>query len=162
MIGVTYILMNVLPRNSQQKYVFIFVLGYLSYSHYSRMVHNFGGYDMDISTYTMLLICKLNALSWCYRDGGENPKDLTEDQRVRKVDQMPSPLELLSYTFYANACAVGVFFEFSDYKRFIERTAEYKNVPSPILASLKTLLIGLICLGLFIACLLYTSDAADE
>jgi hypothetical protein len=34
---------------------------------------------------------------------------------------------------------LGVFFEFSDYKRFIERTNEYKDVPSPIFVSLTTL-----------------------
>ena len=34
---------------------------------------------------------------------------------------------------------MGVFFEFTDYKRFIEKTHEYKNVPSPIFPSLKLL-----------------------
>jgi len=48
-------------------------------------------------------------------------------------------IELLSYTFYIPNSACAVFFEFSDYKRFIEKTDEYKNVPSPIFASLKSL-----------------------
>ena len=52
---------------------------------------------------------------------------------------MPSILELASYTFYCNTSALGVFFEYADYKRFIEKTHEYKNIPSPILPSLKLL-----------------------
>lgn len=53
------------------------------------------------------------------------------------VLNLPSVMELASYVWYTQACALGVFFEFSDYKRFIERTHEYKDVPSPIIASLK-------------------------
>jgi lysophospholipid acyltransferase len=33
---------------------------------------------------------------------------------------MPNLLEFASYVFFCNAAALGVFFEFSDYKRFIE------------------------------------------
>ena len=50
---------------------------------------------------------------------------------------------------------MGVFFEFADYKRYIERSGEYRNVPSPILPSLKWLAISLACLGLYIGCLPY-------
>ena len=34
------------------------------------MINNYGGYDMDITTYTMILFCKLWAMSWAYMDGG--------------------------------------------------------------------------------------------
>lgn len=43
-----------------------------------------------------------------------------------------------------------MFFEFSDYKRFIERTDEYKNVPSPIMQSLKTLGEAILFTGIFL------------
>ena len=42
------------------------VLGYLSYSHLVTLIYNFGGYEMTISTYTMLLVCKLSSLAYCY------------------------------------------------------------------------------------------------
>jgi len=45
---------------------------------------------------------------------------------------------------------LGVFFEFSDYKRFIERTDEYKDVPSPISMSLCWLAQGFTWIGIFI------------
>ena len=65
------------------------------------------------------------------------------------VLNMPTPLEMASYVWYCQACALGVFFEFSDYKRWVERTHEYKNVPSPIIPSLIWLVKGIVCLVLF-------------
>ena len=57
----------------------IFVMVYLSAQHIIRMVTNFGGYDMDISTYTMILTAKLSALAFCYSDGAKDDKDLIPD-----------------------------------------------------------------------------------
>ena len=65
------------------------------------------------------------------------------------MNSLPTPLELASYVWYSQACALGVFFEFSDYKRFIERKGEYASVPSPIFASLKWLTVALLCLALY-------------
>lgn len=65
------------------------------------------------------------------------------------MTSLPTPLEFASYVWYSQACALGVFFEFSDYKRWIERKGEYANVPSPILPSLKWLFVGLISLGVY-------------
>jgi lysophospholipid acyltransferase len=77
MMLVTYLMMLLLPRNVQHKAVFVFVMGYLSGSHIYRMYTKFGGWDMDISTYTMILTAKLSALAFCYKDGGaKDEKDL--------------------------------------------------------------------------------------
>ena len=76
MTAVTYIMMIALPRNFQNKVVMGFVLAYLSGSHIYRMVTNYGGWDMDITTYTMILTAKLSALSFCYKDGGEKDENL--------------------------------------------------------------------------------------
>ena len=56
---------------------------------------------------------------------------------------------MISYVWYANTAALGVFFEFSDYKRFIERTHEYEKVPSTILPSLRMLAGSMTCLIIF-------------
>ena len=65
------------------------------------------------------------------------------------VTQFPTLLEIASYTFYCNTAALGVFFEFTDYKRFIEKSHEYKNVPNPILPSLKCLGQSMLFTGIF-------------
>jgi len=95
-------------------------MAYLSGSHIYRMYTNFGGWDMDITTYTMILTAKLSALAFCYKDGGDNDEKLLPEQIERKVVAMPSVLEMASYVFYCGACVVGPFFEFADYKMFIE------------------------------------------
>lgn len=81
----------------------------------------------------------MSALAFCYKDGGEDPKTLTKEQQKWQIKKLPNILEIASYTYFVSNCALAVFFEFSDYKRYIERTDEYKNVPSPIKESLSTL-----------------------
>ena len=81
MSSVVYLMMNVLPRRAQAAYVMYFVLAYLSAQHIYRMWQNFGGFELDITTFTMLLICKLSALAYCYKDGAEKESDLTQEQR---------------------------------------------------------------------------------
>ena len=36
---------------------------------------------MDITSYTMLLTCKLSALAYCYQDGATDSAKLNDDQR---------------------------------------------------------------------------------
>jgi len=133
---ITYLLMNVLPRNQQNKAAFVFVMAYLSGSHIYRMITNFGGWDMDITTYTMILTAKLSALAFCYRDGGEKDENLLKEQIERKIVKMPSPLEMMSYVFFCGACICGPFFEYSDYINYIEKKGIYANMPSSFIASI--------------------------
>jgi len=60
------------------------------------------------------------------------------------VLDMPSFLEITSYIFFCNGAALGIFFEFSDYKRWIEKTEEYKNIPNPIIPSLILMFRGVV------------------
>ena len=59
----------------------VFVMLYLSVQHIYRMITNFGGWEMDITTFTMLLTAKLSGLAFCYKDGGVDEKDLLEEQK---------------------------------------------------------------------------------
>jgi len=70
MAGVAYIIMNIFARDFQHKVMMVFLLGYLSGQHIYSMLNDFGGFNMDITTYTMILVAKLWMLSWAYRDGG--------------------------------------------------------------------------------------------
>ena len=143
MTVVTYLMMVLLPRNFQHKAVFIFVMGYLSGSHIYRMWTNFGGWDMDITTYTMILTAKLSALAFCYKDGGvKEDKDLLPEQIERRVKKLPSVLEMASYVYFCSACICGPFFEYSDYVQYIEETGRYKNIPSTFKPALLKFLKG--------------------
>jgi hypothetical protein len=49
---------------------------------------------------------------------------------------MPSIMEILGYVYFPGGTMCGPFFEFSDYKNFIEKNGHYKNIPSTIAPSL--------------------------
>lgn len=68
---VVYAMMNFLPRGKTGSNVFVFVMLYLSGQHIYRMYNDYGGWRIDVTTYTMILTAKLSALAYCYRDGGK-------------------------------------------------------------------------------------------
>ena len=78
----------------------------------------------------MIVVCKLSALSFCYEDGlKSNTEFKNEYQCSKKVVTEPSLLELFSYSFYYSSCVAGPFFEFSDFRKFINLEEEYKEIP---------------------------------
>lgn len=56
-----------------------FNLLYLSGQHIYRMYTDFGGWEMDITTQTMLLTARLSSLGFCYKDGA-----LKDDQLLKE------------------------------------------------------------------------------
>ena len=97
---------------------------------------------MDITTYSMILVSKLSSLAFCYKDGGEKDENLLPEQIERKVIKIPNVLELLSYVYFPCSAICGPFFEFSDYKLFIERKDRYANIPSSAKAGMIKFLQG--------------------
>jgi hypothetical protein len=43
---------------------------------------------------------------------------------------MPSVLELLSYVYFPCSAICGPFFEYADYKSYIEKQGRYANIPA--------------------------------
>ena len=76
MATVTYLLMNFLPRNKVHIYAMIFAMLYLSGQHIYRMITNFGGWEMDVTTFTMLLTARMWSIGFCYKDGAIKDEDL--------------------------------------------------------------------------------------
>ena len=64
------------------------------------------------------------------------------------IKEVPSILEMISYTFYHSQSTVAVMFEFKDFQRFIELRGEYKSISSTILPSLKLYCFGLVAAGI--------------
>jgi lysophospholipid acyltransferase len=122
------------------------------------MMTDFGGFHMDITTYTMILVCKLWILAFAYKDGGEDPKTLTADQLERRVVEMPNIIEYSSYVFFSCGCIVGPVFEYTDFKDFMELKGNYKTLPTggfaTILPALRELLGAVLVLGIHIGMVL--------
>ena len=97
---------------------------------------------MDVTTYTMMLTAKLSSVAFCYRDGGKKDEELLPEEREKKIVQIPSVMEMLSYSYFCCGCLVGPFFEYKDYINFIEQKGIYSKIPSTFFASLKRFLHG--------------------
>ena len=128
----TWMLMRFLPRDKSQIYVTFFVFGFLSASQILIVIYRFGGYDLEITTHTMLLTLRLQALGWSYYDGGREREELTPRQKHYMVEQLPSILEIWSFAIYFSQFTVGVFVEYRDFICWIEEREEYMKVPNPV------------------------------
>lgn len=71
-----YMTMTMFPRDKQQYYTMAFVVTANSLLHARQMYIDYGGYKMDVTSYTMIVTTKLWGLSWAYADGAKNAKDL--------------------------------------------------------------------------------------
>lgn len=103
----------------------------------------------------MLLTLRLQALSLCYYDGGLEESKLTERQRRFQVKELPSVLEMLSFTFYASQCSLGVFVEYRDFMAWIKEKDEYAKIPNPIIPSLRYVAHSFLLLGIYLVALHY-------
>lgn len=124
-----YLTMSIFPRDKQQYYTTGFVITFLSLQHIRQMTIDFGGFKMDVTSYTMILCTKLWGLSWAYADGAKSSKDLTPAQVERKVVQFPSLLEYFSFVYFGMGCLCAPFHEYSDFKNWIEFSSHYKTLP---------------------------------
>jgi len=127
--AVTYLLVNVLPRQSQHKVTIVFLLSYLSYQHISSMIRDYGGWSAEVTMYTMVLVAKLWGFSFAYKDGGMPVGELSEYQKNNRIEKMPSVLEFLAYVSFCNGAILGPWFEFKDFLDFMYLENHYAEMP---------------------------------
>lgn len=84
---------------------------------------------MEVTAHTMLLLTRLWGLAWAYRDGFVSPKELSEEQKERKVVHLPTLFEFASFTHFSTGCMVGPYLEYYEYINWIELSGPYKNMP---------------------------------
>mmetsp|Transcript_11453 Transcript_11453/g.19372 ORF Transcript_11453/g.19372 Transcript_11453/m.19372 type:complete len:159 (-) Transcript_11453:823-1299(-) len=125
----SYAVMLLLPRDKAPSFVIPFVALYLSSQFMYAMYIDYGGFNMDATTYTMILVTKLWGFSLGYRDGVLKSADLTEEQNLRKIVYLPNLLEYSSYVFFCCGCMCAPFLEFTDFKNWIEFNKHYADLP---------------------------------
>lgn len=79
MAYVAYVILMVLPRDQSHKVCMVWSFGYTSLQMMYAMYTDFGGFKMDITTYTMMLATKLWGLGWAMRDGFNHPQNLSKE-----------------------------------------------------------------------------------
>ena len=79
----TQLIMNLVDRQKQHKYVFGWTFFYLSLLHFENdfLPSKFeeGQYDMNIRNFAMNLVLRLISIAFCYKDGGMDKEKLTQD-----------------------------------------------------------------------------------
>jgi lysophospholipid acyltransferase len=96
----------------------------------------------------MVLVIKLSSYSWSVYDGYRKSLGKTMDagQSERAIQEEPSILEWLGFCFFFGGFLAGPAFDFGDYRAFIRGNLIPKSSPSPVVATLQTLGLGMACL----------------
>ena len=97
---ISWLLMAFTSRQWSHVYVCTFVFTYLSLCHIHTVIYRFGNYDLEITTNTMLLTLRLQALAFSYNDAIKPKDQLTERQKQYSVEHLPSLIEMMSFTFF--------------------------------------------------------------
>ncbi|EAR97515.2 membrane-bound O-acyltransferase family MBOAT protein (macronuclear) [Tetrahymena thermophila SB210] len=142
---VTYILCAIFGRHSQ-KVVFVFCLTFLSVHHIYRQITDYGGWRMDVSVILMMNFCKLVSFAFCYSDGFKDEKQLSEDQKERRIQKLPNIFSFFSYINFLGSAIAGPTFDYYEFDNFINLKNGYANIPHPILDTFKNLGIGMVYL----------------
>lgn len=147
MIVCVKILMHTISREKQPYIVFFFVVAHSTFYLLMDMIYRYGDSRLLYTYYTVILCQKLSTLGFCYKDGGLDDKDLSSHDRRCKLKEIPTFYELLSYNCYPMNCACGPFFEFADFRRFVNREGQYENPPLDLVKATLTFLYGFVCFG---------------
>ena len=129
MAGVSFLMMTYLPRDIQNKLVTGWVIAYNSALFLYFMITCFGCWNMDVTTYIMMLTAKLWGLAWAVKDGYVHKQNLSESQLKLRVVDLPTFVEFMGFVSFGPGCLVGPFIEFRDYIDFMERRGEYEDMP---------------------------------
>jgi len=164
---VAYAMFAMLPQGTSKWLVPTFAMVYMSVAHLHRQFINYLGYDMDFTGAQMVLTMKLYSISYNLYDGyliknnllSENPK---EDRATRKcstfaVQELPSLIEFLGYTFCFSNLMAGPAFEYSYYAAAANGSLLYDKdgkplgkIPSNIIPTLLPMIKSFIYLGIFV------------
>jgi len=91
---------------------------------------DYAGWNIDITSFTMLLVTRLWGLSWSYRDGFLSINDMkNQGQKDRRIVHLPTLFEYMGFVHFANGCIIGPFLEYVDYKNWVELKDHYENMP---------------------------------
>jgi len=132
--AIVYLMLQTLPRNVVHKYVFAFMMTYMSISHIYRMYVDYMGWSIDFTGAQMILTIKLITLAFDYSDGMKPKDSLNSYQREMLVDQVPSLLEYFGYVYFFGGFLAGPAFNYKEYANFIDGSL-FKSAPGGVMPS---------------------------
>ncbi|KAJ3019187.1 lysophospholipid acyltransferase [Thoreauomyces humboldtii] len=130
--------------------VFLGILGILSYHHLQNQLIDPDPKRTDNTGPVMMMVIKLSTFAWAAHDGTKPKESLTREQQRTAIHHMPTLLEFLGYAFFFGGWLVGPANDFSEYRRFTRGETPFENIPPRGIATLRTFLMGMLTLGIYI------------
>ena len=129
----------------------IFTLGYLIAIHIERMINDYGGWHLGVSTSVMLQCMHLSTFAWDYVDGATDPAKLSSEQKKSALTTLPSFMEFLASTVCPTQSFAGPPCNFADFRDYVYIQGIYKEIPSTVKACMKRFFTGMSLVGLYVA-----------
>ncbi|XP_013391427.1 lysophospholipid acyltransferase 5 [Lingula anatina] len=128
---------------------FIFNLGYLVAAYYFTATD---GYDIRWTTPHCVLCLRLTGLVFDVYDGRKDRKSLSSDQQSTALDTVPSPLEVLGYSYHFGGFMTGPQFPLKRYRGFVEGAFGNKQTggpPASIIPGMRRLSLGVVYIAVY-------------
>jgi len=82
----------------------------------------------------MMMYTKLISVSINYKDGylikNGQSKKVSKRQTEYSIAEKPTFIEFMSYIFFCGGAISGPWYEYKDFRNFINKEAHYKQIPS--------------------------------
>ncbi len=135
--------MLTVPRRLLGWVMTIYALAFLIAVHIERMVNDYGGWHLGVSTCIMLSCINLSSFAWDYTDGGADPKTLSSEQKKNAIKDAPSFIEFFTFAVCPTQCFSGPSCNYVDFRDYVYHLGDFQNVPSTIVPCLKRFCTGM-------------------
>lgn len=113
----------------------------LSMFHIYRLIVDYGGWAIDISTVMMVMVCKFSLFAYQCQDGtntGEKLDKMTEEQKTQRLVNIPSFYDYVCYLQFLPSSVMGPSLDYTSYSTFINLENQYQNIPDTKAAAFKS------------------------
>ena len=124
---ICYYMTKFMDRKKQAYYVLGYTLAHGSVYHLIKLFKFYANWKISITFIYMTMICRFSGFSFCYADGEIDDEKLSKDQKNYKINDF-TILEYFSYIYFFPGSVIGPFYEFSDFRSFINQEGRYKDL----------------------------------
>ena len=116
--ALVYMMVKLNPKNCG-KQVTIVTLALLSIYHIYRMIVDYGGWTIDVSTIMMSNVNKYSLFAYACQDGKTELNKLSKEQIKERVDVLPSFFKFVGYCQFLPCSPISTAFAYKDYENYI-------------------------------------------
>jgi len=139
---VAYYLTRNVPRKFAGWIITIFALLVSSIVHIERMINDYGGWHLGVSTSMMLQCIHLSSFAWDYTDGAQDPAKLSTDQKKYAIKEYPGIIEFLAAAVSPGQSFSGPASNFNDFMDWIYLRGDFEKLPDSKNACFKRFMTG--------------------